>query len=106
MFPSQVATACVVPPRRNDVAIAGGMALFVSCSFLLYVLVQFRMEARRPRRVRQPQTDVVVLRRKVISRPYAKVLTMKHMPTQSPPNPPAIFPLGVRRLGIKRTARS
>jgi hypothetical protein len=88
------------------VAIAGGMALFVSCLFLLYVLVQFWMEARRPWRVRQPQTDVVVLRRKIISGPYAKVLTMKHVPTQRPANPPAIFPLGVRRLGVKRIARS
>lgn len=87
--------------------------LAVACAFMVYILVQFHLEARRPRRasLHFPR-GVIVFRNGLASRPdsgapgpkgqaigFVDVKKSKH-------KTPLVLPLEIRRLTAKRVARS
>jgi hypothetical protein len=102
------------------VAIAGAITLGLACVFLFYVLVQFHLEATRPaRHHRRPAKHVIVFRKRIedpeprdaaeaqeTAGPAKHARSVGSVRSDSEINSVAAFPIGMRRLAIKRVARS
>jgi hypothetical protein len=118
LFDDAFPVRCTGAGKEKKVVIVGGIALFVACLFLVYVLVQFHIEATRPRR-QSPRSSgrVIVLRRKIVKEPLPFVVSRpkddaqpqqakSEAPTGGNANSIPVVPIGVRRLAVKRAGRN
>lgn len=89
--------------------------LAVACIFMVYVLVEFHLEAKRPRRAtpRLPR-GVILFRNGFAVKPVRRAETRQnkiigglesHVVKVSDERP-LVLPVGIRRLGAKRVGRS
>jgi hypothetical protein len=118
LFDDAFPVRCTRAGEEKKVVIVGGIALFVACLFLVYVLVQFHIEATRPRRQTRRSSDrVILLRRKLVEEPLPFVASRSkddvqqeqaksEAPIGGNVNSMAVVPIGVRRLALKRAGRN
>lgn len=89
--------------------------LAVACAFMIYILVQFYIEAKRPRRAASHSPKgVIAFRKRLASRhdasdPYSKSkangFVELHAKKKANLKTLLVLPAGIRRLAAKRAAR-